>query len=84
VAGRHEIHTMWQIGLSSANRLAVASDPNPAQIRTRLNRIENRCLVGTARDFRCFSQRDAGFFKDLPAPGSHEISEIVVESRKTG
>jgi hypothetical protein len=41
-------------------------------------------LVGTARDFRCFSQRDAGFFKDLPAPGSHEISEIVVELRKTG
>jgi hypothetical protein len=41
-------------------------------------------LVGTARDFRYFSLRDAGFFKDLPAPGSHEISEIGVQLRKSG
>jgi hypothetical protein len=41
-------------------------------------------LVGTARDFRCFSRADAGIFKDLPAPGSHEISQIGVQLRKSG
>jgi hypothetical protein len=39
VADRHETHNMWQIGLSSPTIRGFS----PGQIRTRLNRIENRC-----------------------------------------
>jgi hypothetical protein len=38
VADRHETHNMWQIGLSSPTIRGFS----PSQIRTRLNRIENR------------------------------------------
>jgi hypothetical protein len=41
-------------------------------------------LVGTARGFGGFLLADPRFFKDLPAPRRREISEIVVELRKSG
>src|SRR5277367_5962246 len=40
VADCHETHNMWQIGLSSPTIRGFS----PGQIRTRLNRIENRCI----------------------------------------
>jgi hypothetical protein len=45
VADRHETHNMWQIGLSSPTICGFS----PGQIRTRLNRIENRWLLGLAQ-----------------------------------